>query len=76
MEKLDYSWYNISMEERQRLLKQGCINIWIENSTKFKRDLELIKWFKDKYYYLDDYENIEVLWNNTDLGVGGDISES
>lgn len=29
MEKLDYSWYNIGMEERQRLLKQGCINIWI-----------------------------------------------
>ena len=30
MEKFYYSWYNISMEERQRLLKQGCINIWIE----------------------------------------------
>lgn len=59
-----------------KYFKKGCINIWIENSTKFKRDLELIKWFKDKYYYLDDYENIEVLWNNTDLGVGGDISES
>lgn len=58
-----------------KYFKKGCINIWIENSTKFKRDLELIKWFKDKYYYLDDYENIEVLWNNTDFGVGGDISE-
>lgn len=58
-----------------KYFKRGCINIWIENSTKFKRDLELIKWFKDKYSYLDDYENIEILWNNTDFGVGGDISE-
>lgn len=59
-----------------KYFKKGCINIWIENSTKFKRDFELIKWFKDKYSYLDDYENVEVLWNNTDFGVGGEIIEN
>ena len=38
MEKLDYSWYNISMEERQRLLKQGCINIWIDEIVHCLKD--------------------------------------
>ena len=36
--KLDYSWYNISMEERQRLLKQGCINIWIDEIVPCLKD--------------------------------------
>ncbi len=47
-----------------------CINIYVENSTPVKRDDSLINWFKDKYSYLEDYENIEILWNNTDFGVG------
>ena len=38
MEKLDYSWYNIGMEERQRLLKQGCINIWIDEIVPCLKD--------------------------------------
>ncbi|BDC92258.1 hypothetical protein TRBR_03550 [Treponema bryantii] len=38
MEKLDYSWYNIDMEERQRLLKQGCINIWIDEIVPCLKD--------------------------------------
>lgn len=54
-----------------KYFKKGCINVWIENSTDFKRDEELVKWFREKYYYLEDNENIEILWNNTDFGVGG-----
>ena len=38
MEKLDYSWSNIGMEERQRLLKQGCINIWIDEIVPCLKD--------------------------------------
>ena len=38
MEKIDYSWYNIGMEERQRLLKQGCINIWIDEIVPCLKD--------------------------------------
>ena len=38
MEKFYYSWYNISMEERQRLLKQGCINIWIDEIVPCLKD--------------------------------------
>lgn len=38
MEKMDYSWYNIGMEERQRLLKQGCINIQIDEIVPCLKD--------------------------------------
>lgn len=48
----------------------GCINIYIENSTPVKADNELISWFKENYSHLEDAENIEILWNNTDFGVG------
>lgn len=48
-----------------------CINIYIENSTDIKRDENLIAWFKDKYSYLEKNNNIEILWDNTDFGVGG-----
>ncbi|HHY13867.1 MAG TPA: radical SAM protein [Thermoanaerobacterales bacterium] len=49
----------------------GCINIFTENSTPVKRDEELISWFKENYSELDKLDNIEILWNNTDFGVGG-----
>lgn len=58
------------MKQLVRYFERGCINIFIENTTDIKRDEELIKWFKDEYGYLDEYENIEILWNNTDFGVG------
>lgn len=47
-----------------------CINIYMENSTPIERDEELITWFKSNYSYLDEKPNIEILWNNTDFGVG------
>lgn len=55
--------------------EHGCINIYVENSTPVKRDEEIISWFKEEYSYLEKYENIEVLWNNTDFGIGGNINE-
>ncbi|SHF07817.1 radical SAM protein [Clostridium fallax] len=48
----------------------GTINIYTENTTKIKRDEELIKWFEDEYRYLENNESIEVLFENTDFGVG------
>ncbi|MPQ42222.1 radical SAM protein [Clostridium tarantellae] len=48
----------------------GTINIWTNNTTKFQRDEELINWFVKKYYYLKNNKNIEVLFENTDFGVG------
>lgn len=48
----------------------GCINIYVENTTPVKRDDELIKWFRDEFGHLEKLDNIEILWNNTDFGVG------
>ncbi|MCR8744950.1 radical SAM protein [Romboutsia lituseburensis] len=48
----------------------ATINVFVNNSSKLKRDDELVKWFIDKYSYLDQNPKIEVLYNNTDFGVG------
>lgn len=48
----------------------GTINIFTENSTSIKRDNELIKWFRENYSFLDEMNNIEILYQNTDFGVG------
>lgn len=52
--------------------KYGCINIYFENTTALKRDEELVQWFKENYSFLEAKDNIEILWNNTDFGVGGE----
>ena len=56
--------------------KYGCINIYIENTTPVKGDQVLIQSFKENYSYLEEYDNIEILWNNTDFGVGGNEDEN
>ncbi|MGL4989771.1 MAG: radical SAM protein [Sarcina sp.] len=50
--------------------ERATINIWTENTTSFKRDEDLIKWFEKEYSYLKNNEKIEVLFENTDFGVG------
>lgn len=55
--------------------ERGCINIFIENSTDLKRDDELVLWFKENYGYLEKEPSIEILWNNTDFGVGGESND-
>lgn len=48
----------------------GTINIFTLNSTPLERDEEIIKWFNEEYKYLENMENIDVLFENTDFGVG------
>ena len=60
------------MKLLQENFKRGCINIYVENTTPVKRDQSIIDYFRDQYSYMDDMENIEILWNNTDFGVGGE----
>lgn len=48
----------------------GTINIFTPNTSKLERDHELVEWFRREYSHLDDNPNIEVLYNNTDFGVG------
>ncbi|MFL8675245.1 radical SAM protein [Clostridioides sp. GD02404] len=50
--------------------EKATVNVFINNSSSIKRDEELVKWFTNKYKYLDENPNIEVLYNNTDFGVG------
>lgn len=47
------------------------VNAFVENSTPLKRDNELVEWFvKEIFPQIKDDPPIEVLINNTDLGVG------
>ena len=48
----------------------ATINVFVNNTTEIKRDDDLVKWFIEKYKYLDNNPNIEILYNNTDFGVG------
>lgn len=50
--------------------KYGTINVFVNNTTSIKRDEELVQWFRKEYRYLDEYPTIEVLYHNTDFGVG------
>ncbi|GAU79086.1 hypothetical protein F3D3_3724 [Fusibacter sp. 3D3] len=54
-----------------KYFKQGCINIYQDNSTQIKSDPELIQWFKETYLHLEVNPFLEILWHNTDFGVGG-----
>ena len=47
------------------------VNVFCNNGTDTKRDKELVAWFvKEIYPTLKDQSGIEVLLDNTDLGVG------
>lgn len=48
----------------------ATINVFVNNSSQVKRDDEIVEWFINKYKFLDENPKIEVLYNNTDFGVG------
>lgn len=48
----------------------ATVNIFMNNSTEIKRDDELVKWFVEKYRYLEDDPKIDILFEITDFGVG------
>ena len=60
--------YDISMLKEH--FESGTINVYTNNTTDIKRDDELVKWFMEKYSYLEDDNSVEVLYVNTDFGVG------
>ena len=59
----------------KRYFKHGCINIYQNNTTDIKADPNLIDWFKEEFDTLEADENIDILWHNTDFGVGGESHE-
>ena len=55
----------------EKYFEYASVNVFCENSTTVKRDDELAKWFIEKVYpKLKQSKKIEILINNTDLGVG------
>lgn len=50
--------------------KLGTINVYTNNTTSVVRDETLISWFTRTYQHLLDDPFIEVLFENTDFGVG------
>ncbi|MGL5053831.1 MAG: radical SAM protein [Cetobacterium sp.] len=52
-----------------KYFKSITINIFINNGTEVERDEELVKWFVDKYAYLQEDLRVELLIDNKDLGV-------
>ena len=55
----------------EQYFEYASVNVFCENSTTVKRDDELAKWFvKEVYPKLKTSDKIEVLVENTDLGVG------
>ena len=60
---------DISLAEQY--FEYASVNVFCENTTAIKRDEELVKWFVDEVYpMLKQSKKIEILINNTDLGVG------
>ena len=55
----------------EQYFEYASVNIFCENTTAVKRDEELAKWFVEQVYpTLKQSKKIEILINNTDLGVG------
>ena len=55
----------------EQYFEYASVNVFCENTTAVKRDDELAKWFvRNVYPILKQSKKIEILINNTDLGVG------
>ena len=58
------------IEILKKYFKLGTINVYTDNTTDVKKDPELIRWFAEEYGWLVDDPSVEVLFENTDFGVG------
>ena len=54
----------------KRYFKLGTINVFTNNPTDVKREEDLVKWFLEEFRYLEEDPSVEVLYENTDFGVG------
>ena len=58
------------IEIAKKLFEYFSVNVFCNNSTPVKQDPELAQWFaREVYPRIKDVEGIEVLMENTDLGV-------
>ncbi|HRX87574.1 MAG TPA: radical SAM protein [Phycisphaerae bacterium] len=57
-----------------RHFRYGCVNLFSPNTKSAElMDAELKAWFREEYADLEAHPTVEVLWENTDFGVG-DVS--
>ena len=55
----------------EQYFEYASVNLFCENTTHVKRDNDLANWFVQEVYpQLKQSEKIEILIDNTDLGVG------
>ena len=52
-----------------KYFKAITINVFVDNGTSVKRDVELVKWFVQDMKHLFNDDRIEILIDNKDLGV-------
>ena len=59
------------IETAKKYFEYFSVNVFCNNSTPVKQDPELAQWFaREVYPQIKDVDGIEVLMENTDLGVG------
>ena len=59
------------IETAKKHFEYFSVNVFCNNSTPVKQDAELAQWFaREVYPQIKDVDGIEVLMENTDLGVG------
>ncbi len=59
------------IEALQGRFRYGIINLFTENRLSAGlMDEDIKAWFREEFAWLDDEPHIDVLWQNTDLGVG------
>ena len=57
------------IESGLKYFKAITINIFVNNGTAVKRDVELVKWFVQDMKHLFNDDRVEILIDNKDLGV-------
>ncbi len=58
------------MEIIKKYFKLATVNVFVNNTTSIRQDPELVEWFVKEYDWLRDDPSVEVLYENTDFGVG------
>ena len=54
----------------KKYFRLGAINVFTDNTTPIRQDPELVEWFVREYEWLREDPAVEVLYENTDFGVG------
>ncbi len=52
-----------------KYFKQITINVFIDNGTTVKQDTKLVSWLMKKFGHLKEHPQVELLYDNKDLGV-------